>query len=45
MDLAYRPSLIERDASGGLNVLPFAASDLVLSPSQWSSHVVVSCLS
>ncbi|XP_031283211.1 protein arginine N-methyltransferase 1.5-like isoform X1 [Pistacia vera] len=41
MDPAYRPSLVERDASGGSNVLPFAASDLVLSPSQWSSHVVV----
>ncbi|XP_031283212.1 protein arginine N-methyltransferase 1.5-like isoform X2 [Pistacia vera] len=40
MDPAYRPSLVERDASGGSNVLPFAASDLVLSPSQWSSHVV-----
>ncbi|XP_031278220.1 protein arginine N-methyltransferase 1.5-like isoform X2 [Pistacia vera] len=45
MDPVYRPSLVERDASGGSNVLPFAASDLVLRPSQWSSHVVVSCLS
>ncbi|XP_031283213.1 protein arginine N-methyltransferase 1.5-like isoform X3 [Pistacia vera] len=43
MDPAYRPSLVERDASGGSNVLPFAASDLVLSPSQWSSHVVDEC--
>ncbi|KAJ0006876.1 hypothetical protein Pint_30729 [Pistacia integerrima] len=40
MDPGYRPSLIERDASDGSNVLPFAASNLVLSPSQWSSHVV-----
>ncbi|KAL9400588.1 hypothetical protein Peur_009549 [Populus x canadensis] len=32
---SYRPSLLEKDG-----VLPFAASDLVLSPSQWSSHVV-----
>jgi hypothetical protein len=35
MNPTYRPSLLEKDG-----VLPFAASDLVLSPSQWSSHVV-----
>ncbi|KAI5586964.1 hypothetical protein BDE02_06G246900 [Populus trichocarpa] len=35
MNPSYRPSLLEKDG-----VLPFAASDLVLSPSQWSSHVV-----
>jgi protein arginine N-methyltransferase 5 len=34
MDPSYRPSLMEND------ILPFAGSDLVLSPSQWSSHVV-----
>lgn len=39
MDPAYRPSLMEKDI-GGSGVLPFAGSDLVLSPSQWSSHVV-----
>ncbi|XP_062164136.1 protein arginine N-methyltransferase 1.5 isoform X1 [Alnus glutinosa] len=39
MDPAYRPSLMEKD-TGGSGVLPFAGSDLVLSPSQWSSHVV-----
>lgn len=26
--------------NGGSSVLPFAGSDLVLSPAQWSSHVV-----
>ncbi|KAG6783509.1 hypothetical protein POTOM_012958 [Populus tomentosa] len=35
MNPSYRPSLLEKDG-----VLPFAASDLVLSPSPWSSHVV-----
>lgn len=40
MDPNYRPSLIEKDIGGGSHVLPFAGSDLVLSPSQWSSHVV-----
>ncbi|KAJ6995400.1 protein arginine N-methyltransferase 1.5-like isoform X4 [Populus alba x Populus x berolinensis] len=35
MNPSYRPSLLEEDG-----VLPFAASDLVLSPSPWSSHVV-----
>ncbi|KAI9192121.1 hypothetical protein LWI28_018529 [Acer negundo] len=39
MDPTYRPSLMESD-SNGAHVLPFAGSDLVLSPSQWSSHVV-----
>lgn len=38
MDPAYRPSLMQKN--GGSSVLPFAGSDLVLSPSQWSSHVV-----
>ncbi|PHT95895.1 Protein arginine N-methyltransferase 5 [Capsicum annuum] len=39
MDPAYRPSLLV-SSNGGSGVLPFAGSDLVLSPSQWSSHVV-----
>ncbi|XVE71417.1 hypothetical protein DITRI_Ditri10aG0148500 [Diplodiscus trichospermus] len=39
MDPTYRPSLIEAD-NGSSHVLPFAGSDLVLSPSQWSCHVV-----
>lgn len=39
MDPSYRPSLIEAD-NANTQVLPFAGSDLVLSPSQWSSHVV-----
>ncbi|TXG62421.1 hypothetical protein EZV62_013784 [Acer yangbiense] len=39
MDPTYRPSLME-SGSNGAHVLPFAGSDLVLSPSQWSSHVV-----
>ncbi|KAL0726587.1 hypothetical protein Bca4012_022680 [Brassica carinata] len=39
MDPSYRPSLVE---GNGLEtrVLPVSGSDLVLSPSQWSSHVV-----
>ncbi|KAI5656709.1 hypothetical protein M9H77_25502 [Catharanthus roseus] len=39
MDPTYRPSTMKsgNDAS---HVLPFAGSDLVLSPSQWSFHVV-----
>ncbi|CAN6540197.1 unnamed protein product [Malus baccata var. baccata] len=41
MDPAYRPSLMQKD-SGVSGVLPFAGSDLVLSPSQWSGRVVVS---
>ncbi|KAH9759950.1 protein arginine N-methyltransferase 1.5 [Citrus sinensis] len=40
MDPNYRPSLMEKDIGGGSHVLSFAGSDLVLSPSQWSSHVV-----
>uniref|UniRef100_A0A2P2MP24 Protein arginine N-methyltransferase n=1 Tax=Rhizophora mucronata TaxID=61149 RepID=A0A2P2MP24_RHIMU len=39
MNPTYRPSLMQQDSSGSC-VLPFAGSDLVLSPSQWSSHVV-----
>ncbi|KAG8642367.1 hypothetical protein MANES_12G085100v8 [Manihot esculenta] len=39
MDPTYRPSLVGKD-TGRSFVLPFAGSDLVLSPSQWSSHVV-----
>ncbi|KAL2637605.1 hypothetical protein AAZX31_06G072300 [Glycine max] len=39
MDPSYRPSLVQNDALGS-GLLPFAGSDLVLSPSQWSSHVV-----
>ncbi|XP_068642321.1 protein arginine N-methyltransferase 5-like [Aristolochia californica] len=39
IDPNYRPSLA-RDEVDGSSVLPVAASDLVLSPSQWSSHVV-----
>ncbi|XP_011006678.1 PREDICTED: protein arginine N-methyltransferase 1.5-like isoform X2 [Populus euphratica] len=35
MNPSYRPSLLEKDG-----VLPFAASDVVLSSSPWSSHVV-----
>lgn len=39
MDPTYRPSLVKCD-SFGAGILPFAGSDLVISPSQWSSHVV-----
>ncbi|CAN1132181.1 Protein arginine N-methyltransferase 1.5 [Linum perenne] len=39
MDPTYRPSLMPKNSSASC-VLPFAGSDLVLSPSQWSSHVV-----
>lgn len=39
MDPSYRPSLMQKE-NGGSAVLPFAGSDLVLSPAQWSSHVV-----
>ncbi|CAN6540192.1 unnamed protein product [Malus baccata var. baccata] len=39
MDPVYRPSLMQKD-SGVSGVLPFAGSDLVLSPSQWSGHVI-----
>ncbi|XP_048331972.1 protein arginine N-methyltransferase 1.5 [Ziziphus jujuba] len=39
MDPSYRPSLVHKNSSGSV-ALPFAGSDLVLSPSQWSRHVV-----
>lgn len=39
MEPNYRPSLID-NASKHSSVLPFAGSDLVLTPTQWSSHVV-----
>ncbi|XP_021276626.1 protein arginine N-methyltransferase 1.5 [Herrania umbratica] len=39
MDPAYRPSLLEVGIDSS-HVLPFAGSDLVLTPAQWSSHVV-----
>ncbi|XP_050364121.1 protein arginine N-methyltransferase 1.5 [Argentina anserina] len=39
MDPAYRPSLMQTNGDAS-SVLPFAGSDLVLSPAQWSSHVV-----
>ncbi|KAF5202386.1 arginine N-methyltransferase 1.5, partial [Thalictrum thalictroides] len=38
MDPTYRPSLATTASEA--SVLPFAGSDLVLSPAQWSSHVV-----
>ncbi|GBG90503.1 hypothetical protein CBR_g50848 [Chara braunii] len=37
---SYRPSKAKAPPVGGLHVPPFAGSDLILSPSQWSSHVV-----
>ncbi|GAU28199.1 hypothetical protein TSUD_313580 [Trifolium subterraneum] len=36
---SYRPSLVQKNSLGSASP-PFAGSDLVLSPSQWSSHVV-----
>ncbi|KAJ6819644.1 protein arginine N-methyltransferase 5 isoform X1 [Iris pallida] len=39
IDPSYRPSLSKRDVNGS-SAIPFASSDLLLSPSQWSSHVV-----
>ncbi|KAL3645838.1 Protein arginine N-methyltransferase 5 [Castilleja foliolosa] len=39
MDPTYKPSLVD-NATSRSHALPFAGSDLVLSPSQWSSHVV-----
>lgn len=39
MDPTYRPSLMVNDRKRS-GVLPVAGSDLVLSPAQWSSHVV-----
>ncbi|XP_042468975.1 protein arginine N-methyltransferase 5-like [Zingiber officinale] len=38
VDPSYRPSI--RNNNGGATILPVSASDLVLNPSQWSSHVV-----
>ncbi|KAK2446129.1 protein arginine N-methyltransferase 1.5 [Trifolium repens] len=38
-DPSYRPSLVQKNSLGSASP-PFAGSDLVLSPSQWSSHVV-----
>ncbi|KAI5403560.1 Protein arginine N-methyltransferase 1.5, variant 2 [Lathyrus oleraceus] len=38
-DPSYRPSLVPKNSFGSA-APPFAGSDLVLSPSQWSSHVV-----
>eukprot|EP00271_Cylindrocystis_brebissonii_P015961 TRINITY_DN39061_c0_g1_i1.p1 TRINITY_DN39061_c0_g1~~TRINITY_DN39061_c0_g1_i1.p1 ORF type:complete len:675 (-),score=92.30 TRINITY_DN39061_c0_g1_i1:75-2099(-) len=37
---SYRPSLQVVDAMRGAPTPPFAGSDLVLAPAQWSSHVV-----
>ncbi|KAH0871484.1 hypothetical protein HID58_078506 [Brassica napus] len=39
MNPSYRPSLVEGKGSE-TQVLPVSGSDLVLAPSQWSSHVV-----
>jgi protein arginine N-methyltransferase 5 len=39
MEPSYRPSLMDTGHKGS-GIAPFAGSDLVLSPSQWSSHVV-----
>lgn len=39
VDPSYRPSLANKDGNGSY-VVPFASSDLILSPSQWGSHVV-----
>ncbi|PKU63943.1 protein arginine N-methyltransferase 5 isoform X1 [Dendrobium catenatum] len=39
VDPSYRPSFPTNSASEGF-VLPVAASDLIVSPAQWSSHVV-----
>ncbi|XP_010526290.1 PREDICTED: protein arginine N-methyltransferase 1.5 [Tarenaya hassleriana] len=39
MNPSYRPSLVDADVKD-TQVLPVAGSDLVLTPSQWSSHVV-----
>ncbi|EFH43573.1 Skb1 methyltransferase family protein [Arabidopsis lyrata subsp. lyrata] len=39
VDPSYRPSLVEGNGVD-TQVLPVSGSDLVLSPSQWSSHVV-----
>ena len=39
MDPTYRPSLMDNNSNWS-GVLPVAGSDLVLSPAQWSTHVV-----
>lgn len=39
IDPCFRPSLAKRDVAG-TSVIPFASSDLILSPTQWNSHVV-----
>lgn len=39
-DPEYRPSNAQETTDGGAAVPPFSGSDLVLSPSQWSSHIV-----
>lgn len=39
MNPSYRPSLLEGNGAD-TKVLPVSGSDLVLAPSQWSSHVV-----
>lgn len=39
MDPNYRPSLVKGTSSDS-QVMPVAGSDLILSPSQWSGHVV-----
>ncbi|KAM0939069.1 putative methyltransferase [Dioscorea sansibarensis] len=39
IDPSYRPSSAKNDGNG-TSIPPFAASDLILSPSQWSSHIV-----
>lgn len=39
VDPSYRPSIAKKDNTGS-SIIPFASSDLILSPSQWSSHVV-----
>ncbi|EHA8586617.1 putative protein arginine N-methyltransferase [Cocos nucifera] len=39
IDPSYRPNSVKKEANG-TSVLPVAASDLILGPSQWSSHVV-----
>lgn len=43
MEPSYRPSLMDTGHKGS-GIAPFAGSDLVLSPSQWSSHVVGKCM-
>ncbi|XP_031504319.1 protein arginine N-methyltransferase 5 [Nymphaea colorata] len=40
IDPSYRPSLFASDVSNESRPLPFSGSDLVLSPAEWSGHVV-----